>query len=186
MTLRRLWTSSPIPVRPCGEYIRFPCAKSQKTDMDNHFLVFRGTSVRFPVLEGVGRGGKVDRLVRPTDGESLLLNPESQKGNSLLHPTGGYPAVACTMQFFLYEFAAHGCRERQPDDQAQCGGGLYVASLDPLGQLKYFRYKGLGENKGISLVIDHFGEGLVMEEDGKPGLGFPSLWAFSAGDTGKG
>jgi len=129
--------------------------------------------VHFPVFEGVGRGGKWDRLVRPNDANTRVLNPEALPESSLVYPSGGYGAISYYMQFVIYEFAAAGCTKRPADDQKQVGGGLYVAAYDPLFQLKEFSSKGLGEGKGTSLAIRHFAEGLVTEKDGKPGLGFP-------------
>ena len=137
--------------------------------------------VRFPIFEGVGRGGKWDRLVRPHEGSPRALNPESLAESKLLYPTGS-GQTSCSMQFAIYEFAAPGCSKRQEDDQKQVGGGLYMAAYDPLCLLKEFLSKGLGEGKGTSLAISHFGEGLVTEKDGKPGLGFPcAVGVFDGG-----
>lgn len=152
---------------------------SPETRWQIHPVIKKGEAliqkVHFPVLDGIGRGGRWDRLIRPTDGEQWLLNPEIQRERTLLYPTGGYPALAYMMQFVIYEFAAPGCTERQADDQAQCAGGLYLAAYDPLGQLKQFSSKGLGTNNGTSLAIRHFGAGLVTEKNGQPGLGFPCV-----------
>jgi len=137
--------------------------------------------VDFPLFEGVGRGGKWDRLVRPHLANPRALNPESLAESRLLYPTGS-GQTSSSMQFAIYEFAAPGCTKRQEDDQKQIGGGLYVAAYDPLCLVKEFFSKGLGEGKGTSLAISHFGEGLVTEKDGKPGLGFPcAVGVFDGG-----
>jgi len=138
--------------------------------------------VHFPVFEGVGRGGKWDRLVRPTFVNERMLNPGGLPESKLLYPCGGYPGVAYYMPFVIYEYAAPGCTERATDDQKQGGGGLYIAAYDPLFLVKEFSSKGLGEGKGTSLAIGHFAEGLVTDKDGKPGLGFPcAMGVFDGG-----
>lgn len=138
--------------------------------------------VRFPAFDGIGRGGKWDRLVRPID-KPLTLNPE------ILQPTGWgdklpyWGGGLFCMQFVIYEFAAADCTERREDDQAHGGGGLYLAAYDPTRQLKDFFSKGLGAGKGTSLAIGHYyGPWLAKEQNGKPGLGFPcAVGVFDGG-----
>lgn len=137
--------------------------------------------LHFPAFDGIGRGGKWDRLVRPID-KPLAINPECLKktnwGDKIPYWGGG---LFC-MQFVLYEFAAAGCTERREDDQDHGGGGLYLAAYDPARRLKEFYSKGLGEGRGTSLAICHHGGWLTPEEDGKPGLGFPcAVGVFDGG-----